>query len=88
MNPIVRPSQHIFKVPKACYGKAIHDCCMTSGLWLGCVSKYHGKLGSFSLGMYLKPLKIGSVDIVSSVKCCPKTIQEISEEFSVEFRLL
>lgn len=31
MNPIVRPSQHIFKVPKACYGKAIHDCCMTSG---------------------------------------------------------
>lgn len=40
------------------------------------------------MGMYLKPLKIGSVDIVSSVKFCPKTIQEISEEFSVEFRLL
>lgn len=29
MNPTVHPSQHTFKTH---YGKAIHDCCMTSPL--------------------------------------------------------
>lgn len=49
--------------------------------------KYHGKPGNFSLGIYLKLSKTGSVDIVSNVKCSPKTTQENTEEFNVEFRL-
>jgi len=39
------------------------------------------------LGMHLRLLKIGSVDIASNVKCSPKTIQETAREFNVESRL-
>lgn len=45
--------------------------------------KEHGKRGNWSLGMYSRLLKIGIVDVVSNVKCCPKTTQETTMEFNI-----